>query len=86
MVMGWLGILGCFALARQLGAGSAAALLAAAIVGFNPLSLPLSLTYMTDPAFGLTADTQQEIQLELLEQFKAEEIEFARRPLVAAAA
>ena len=51
-VFGAIGMLTAFALCRQLGAGTAWSALAAALYAWNPVHLPLSLTFMTDVAFG----------------------------------
>ncbi|MCP5055838.1 MAG: glycosyltransferase family 39 protein [bacterium] len=48
---GWLGVLACFGLARGIGAGVAAATLAAACLATNPIYVNLSFTFMTDIAF-----------------------------------
>lgn len=55
LLMGWLGVLASYGLCRQLGASRRWALLAAAAVGFNPLYLNLSYTYMTDVPFAALA-------------------------------
>lgn len=49
---GALGCLAAFALCRQLGTTTRWAALAAVLYGWNPLHLPLSLTFMTDAVFG----------------------------------
>lgn len=41
-----------------------------------------AIYYMTDPAFGLAADAQQEIHLQLLREFRSMDIALAHRPLV----
>ena len=49
---GGIGVLGAFALCRQLGASTGWSALAAVLYGWNPVHLPLSLTFMTDVVFG----------------------------------
>lgn len=46
--MGWLGVLGTYALCRQVGGRPLISAIAAATVGLNPVYLNLSYTYMTD--------------------------------------
>jgi hypothetical protein len=50
-VMGWLGMLGMYAWLRELGVARKMSGIAAATLGFNPLYLHLSYTYMTDVPF-----------------------------------
>jgi hypothetical protein len=50
--LGWVGIMGVYALCRQLGAGRAWSAFGAFLVAFNPLYLALSYTYMTDVPFA----------------------------------
>ncbi len=49
---GWLGLLAVYGLGRQLGLGAAAAGATAALLGFNPVHLSLSYTFMTDVPFA----------------------------------
>ncbi len=55
VVLSAAGILATWWLARRAGAGRAAAALAAAAVGFNPVWLNLSFTFMTDVPFAALA-------------------------------
>ncbi len=52
LFMGWAGMLGAFALCRQLGAATLWSALAAAVYAWSPLHLPLSFTFMTDVTFA----------------------------------
>ncbi|HUH12059.1 MAG TPA: glycosyltransferase family 39 protein, partial [Longimicrobiales bacterium] len=55
LFLGWLGMLGAFALCRSVGASALPAALGAAVVGFNPLHLSLAFTFMTDVPFTALA-------------------------------
>jgi hypothetical protein len=50
--MGWVGMLGAYALCRSQQAGPAWSAVGAALVAFNPLHLALSYTFMTDVPFA----------------------------------
>ncbi len=50
--MGWVGMLGCFALARQAGVATVASAFIAAVIGLNPVYINLAFTYMTDIPFA----------------------------------
>jgi hypothetical protein len=52
LVVGWLGLLGGYVLCRQAGAGAGLALLAGAALGWNPVYLNLSFTFMSDVPFA----------------------------------
>jgi 4-amino-4-deoxy-L-arabinose transferase-like glycosyltransferase len=52
LFMGWLGVLGTYALCRQVGARPRLAVLGASLVALNPLHVNLSHTYMTDVPFA----------------------------------
>jgi hypothetical protein len=49
--LGWIGMMGTYALCRQLGARQAWSVVGAFLVAFNPLYLGLSYTFMTDVPF-----------------------------------
>ena len=51
LVLGWVGVLITFAIAREMGAGRTVALLAALLVLVNPAYLNSSFTFMTDVPF-----------------------------------
>ncbi len=51
LVLGWIGVLMTFAIAREMGAGRTVALLAALIILGNPAYLNSSFTFMTDVPF-----------------------------------
>ena len=50
--MGWLGVLGAYALCRQVGVRVPAACLGAAVVGLNPMHVNLSHSFMMDVPFA----------------------------------
>ena len=52
VVFGGFGMLAAFALCRQLGAATCWSALAAVLYAWNPVHLPLALSFMTDVAFG----------------------------------
>lgn len=54
LFMGWVGLLGSYALARQAGVSPLASTFVAAVVGLNPVYLNLSYTFMTDISFTAT--------------------------------
>lgn len=51
VVGGWLGMLGAYALCRQVGALPVPSVIGAALVGLNPVYVSLAYTYMTDVPF-----------------------------------
>ncbi len=55
LFMGWVGLLASFWFFRQVGSGRATSLLGALVVGFNPIYLNLSYTFMTDVPFTALA-------------------------------
>jgi hypothetical protein len=52
LVMGWLGVLGTYALCREAGARPTAASLGAATIALNPLYLCLAFSFMSDVPFA----------------------------------
>lgn len=49
--MGWLGLVGAYRLFREVGVDTRRSFFGAAVVGFNPIHLNLSYTFMTDVPF-----------------------------------